>query len=77
MEVKMYENCKLYILQKNGIKEIQPELVKVVFENNKPVYKLKNGSTDEIIVQAYNHKFASSKMLTILRKRREENDRGN
>jgi hypothetical protein len=72
MEVKMYENCKLYILKKTGIEEIKPELVQVIFENNKAIYKLKNGSADEIIVQAYNHKFASSKMLTILQKRREK-----
>lgn len=74
MEVKMYENCKLYILTKQGIQEIDPELVNVEFDNKRAIYKLKNNSADEIIVQAYNEKFASSKMLTILRLRREKDD---
>jgi hypothetical protein len=77
MEVKMYENCKLYILTKQGIQEIDPELVNVEFDNKRAIYKLKNNSADEIIVQAYNEKFASSKMLTILRLRREKDDRRN
>jgi hypothetical protein len=70
-EIKLFPNCKLFILDKK-IEEINKENVEVNFINGKPIYKLKENSSNEIIVQALNSKDASKKMLKILNSRRNE-----
>lgn len=63
-------NCKLFTVTNQGVKEIDPALVKVRFENGKPYYELKEGDKNQIIVQSLNSKFASAKMLTIIQSRK-------
>lgn len=75
MQIKLNEGCKLFILEKNGIQEIDVEKVNVVFLDGIPKYFLKNGIGNEVIVQSLNKKFASKKMLEILIKKNKSNER--
>lgn len=66
MEIKLIDGCRLYTLSKKGVEEVSVDEVKVTFFNGKPTYKLINGDQEQMVVQAYNLKSASNKMLVML-----------
>lgn len=56
---------------------IHERLVNVRFEGKRPIYTLKNGRTDVLIVQAIHEKKAASKLLTILMQIQNEKNTNN
>lgn len=72
MKVKLYDNCKLYCLNRETKKVsiIDPLKVDVTIKNGFPDYKLIDKSFNCIIVQASNPKKASAKILYILMKKK-------
>lgn len=66
MEIKLVDGCKLYTLSKKGVEEVSLNDVTVSFFNGRPTYKLKEGDQEQMVVQAYNLKSASNKMLVML-----------
>lgn len=66
MVIKLIDGCRLYTLSKKGVEEVSVDEVKVTFFNGKPTYKLINGDQEQMVVQAYNLKSASNKMLVML-----------